>query len=136
MTNAKLCCMRPELCDNYVYLKRRLRRSQPKKYLRNLAIPKYRYTIKSSKPKCKKFRIDVERYYPDRVTGTRTEQLAYVSTRKLNEFKENWGHLLSWRRIASINRHFRRSLMSMYSRLNNIQAPTPPLVLHPSINCF
>lgn len=126
MANAKLCCMRPEVCDNYVFLKRRLRRSQPKKYIRNLAIPKCRPAAKMLKPKCKRFRIDIERYYPDRVIGTRTEQLAFVSTRKLNEFKETWGDIFSWRRIAGINRHFRRSLMSMYSRLYNVQAPSPP----------
>lgn len=126
MENAELYCMRPEICKNYIFLQKRLRKMQPKKYIRDLAVPRVQTTFKVFKPKCKKFRIDIEKYYPDRVVGTRTEQLAYVSTRKLNEFKETWGHLLPWRRIASINRHFRRSLLSMYSRLYNVQAPRPP----------
>ncbi|KAL5285074.1 hypothetical protein ACFFRR_007050 [Megaselia abdita] len=126
MANAEFCCMRPEICDNYIFLRKRMRRMQPNKHIRNLAIPRYKTTLKVAKPKCRKFRIDIEKYYPDRVVGTRTEQLAFVSTKKLNEFKETWGHLFPWRRIASINRHFRKSLFSMYSRLYNVQAPRPP----------
>lgn len=125
MANA-YCCLRPEICDNYIYLKKRLQKMQPKKYIRNLAIPRVQPTFKIAKPQCKKFRIDIEKYYPDRVVGTRTEQLAYVSTRKLTEFKDNWSYLFSWRRVASINRHLRRSMFSMYSRLYNVQAPKPP----------
>lgn len=126
MTVAQLSCLRPELCDNYISLRRRNRKSQPKKHIRNLAIPKHIPTIRLVRPKCRNVRIDIERYYPDRVIGTRTEQLAYVATRKLTEFKETFGHLFPWKRIASINGHIRRSLFSMYSRLYNVQAPRPP----------
>lgn len=127
MVTAELCCMRPEICDRYLFLQKRLRKTQPRKRIRNLAVPKFKPSrFKAAKQKCRNFRIDIERYYPDRVVGTRTEQLAYVATRKLDEFKENWGHLFSWKRVTSINRHFRQSLMSMYSRLYNVQAPRPP----------
>lgn len=120
-------CMKPEVCENYIYLKKRLRRMQPKTRIQKLALPKWKNSCKKvAKRKCKGFHIDIERFYPDRVVGTRTEQLAYVSTRKLNEFKRNWNHLFGWRRIGSINRHIRNSLFSMYSRINNVQAPKPP----------
>lgn len=127
MVTAELCCMRPEICNKHIFLQKRLRKMQPRRRIRDLAVPKFKPShFKVAKQKCRNFRIDIERYYPDRVVGTRTEQMAYVATRKLDEFKENWAHLFSWRRVASINRHFRQSLMSMYSRLYNVQAPRPP----------
>lgn len=125
MTNAQFSCMRPELCKNYAFLRKRLEKSQPKKYIRNLAVPRYKQPIKVFHSKCKRFRIDIEKFHPDRVVGTRTEQLAYVIPRKLNEFKETFGYLFPWKRIASLNGHLRKSLFSMYSRLYNIQGPKP-----------
>lgn len=126
MATPDKCCIRPEICEYYRFLKKRLRRTQPKKRIQKLAKPKWLNFLEPKLPKCRRFRIDIEKSYPDRIVGTRTEQLAFVSMRKLLEFRDNWSENFHWKRVASINKHIRRSLLSMYSRLYNIQAPIQP----------
>ncbi|XP_018791312.1 PREDICTED: testicular haploid expressed gene protein-like [Bactrocera latifrons] len=61
---------------------------------------------------------------------TRTEQLALPAVRRLLLFKETVKDLFEPLRIMGINRLIRLSLLSVYSRLTNIQPPQKKVPIH------
>uniref|UniRef100_A0A1I8P8Q6 Testicular haploid expressed gene protein-like n=1 Tax=Stomoxys calcitrans TaxID=35570 RepID=A0A1I8P8Q6_STOCA len=70
-----------------------------------------------------KFKKPIEVIHLDQKENTRTEQLAYPKARKLLVFKDEIKKLFPPNRIINLNRLIRKSLLSLYSRLANVQPP-------------
>ncbi|XP_075170361.1 uncharacterized protein LOC142242681 [Haematobia irritans] len=70
-----------------------------------------------------KFTKPIELIHLDQRENTRTEQLSYPKARKLLVFKEEIKKLFPPERIMNLNRLIRKSLLSLYSRLANVQPP-------------
>ncbi|CAD6994252.1 unnamed protein product [Ceratitis capitata] len=81
-------------------------------------------------PKCPcKYKKPIE-FVRETPTRTRTEQLALPAVRKLLLFKEDVKELFEPLRTFTINRLIRLSLLSVYSRLSNIQPPQKKVPVH------
>lgn len=70
-----------------------------------------------------KLKKPIEIIHLDKREHTRTEQLAYPTVRRLMLFKKDVERLFDPYRLVNLNRILRKSLLSVYSRLANIQPP-------------
>uniref|UniRef100_A0A1A9W3T4 Testicular haploid expressed gene protein-like n=1 Tax=Glossina brevipalpis TaxID=37001 RepID=A0A1A9W3T4_9MUSC len=70
-----------------------------------------------------KLKKPIEIVHLEKRGHTRTEQLAYPTVRRLMLFKKDVANLFDPYRLVNLNRVIRKSLLSVYSRLANIQPP-------------
>ncbi|XP_073815004.1 uncharacterized protein [Musca autumnalis] len=118
-------CFLPDLCKELEYMQCLHRQSfinSPR--IMSLARPKSFKRTPRFVPICAcKLKKPVEMVHLDQRENTRTDQLSYPKARKLLVFKEEIKKRFPPDRIMNLNRLIRKSLLSLYSRLANVQPP-------------